>query len=79
MPIHFRKALILRKKLISAITLVAVNYYLFETLFHGLWDLYLQKDYANLKNNMRLWISHEFLDFGTIFLVLLIMHISGIS
>lgn len=38
---YLRRTLLVRKKLISAITLTAVFYFTCELLFHGLWDIYL--------------------------------------
>ena len=64
--------------MIAAITLVAVNYFIMEFLFHGLWDLYLQNIYSgDIRNQLKLQIVHEFVDFFTVLMILIIMTLSS--
>ena len=64
--------------MIAAITLVSVNYFIMEFLFHGLWDLYLQNFYSgDIRNQLKLQIIHEFVDFFTVLMILIIMTLSS--
>ena len=64
--------------MIAAISLVAVNYFMMEFLFHGLWDMCLQSIYSSdIRNQLKLQIIHEFVDFFTVLMILIIMTLSS--
>ena len=49
-----------------------------EFLFHGLWDLYLQTIYSgDIRNQLKLEIIHDFVDFFTVLMILIIMTLSS--
>jgi hypothetical protein len=75
---EFLRIIKLRKRLIAAITLVALNYFILELFYHGAWDLFLLEKYSSdIRNQLALQIVHESTDLLTVFLILLIINISS--
>ena len=75
---EFLRIIKIRKRLIAAITLVALNYFIMELFYHGAWDLYLLEKYSSdIRNQLALQIVHESTDLLTVMLILLIINISS--
>ena len=67
-----KEAIIRRKKLVSSITLLILNYFCFELLFHFVWDYVFYPVYGTLTNQLIVWTAHEIVDMMTVLMMLFI-------
>ena len=65
-----RHAIVQRKKIISAIALTIIFYFIVEVLVHGIWDVFLLQSYGTIQNQLRLWVFHETVDLMTLCMLL---------